>query len=107
MIVKIRTSRGNNFRPALTDCGKVLHLVIPSEARNLFLIETQEKRDSSARSAPRNDKIMGGFPQSVKPARSTPATIVVLPGSEWRAAGEETSRWALLAERPRCRLPSL
>ncbi len=36
---------------------KVVYFVIPSEARNLSLIETQEKRDSSARSAPRNDKI--------------------------------------------------
>ena len=37
---------------------KVVYFVIPSEARNLSLIETQEKRDSSARSAPRNDKNM-------------------------------------------------
>jgi hypothetical protein len=29
---------------------------IPIEARNLSLIETQEKRDPSARSVPRNDK---------------------------------------------------
>jgi hypothetical protein len=32
---------------------KVVYFVIPSEARNLSLIENQEKRDSSARSAPR------------------------------------------------------
>jgi hypothetical protein len=37
---------------------KVVYFVIPSEARNLSLIETQEKRDSSARSVPRNDKIL-------------------------------------------------
>jgi hypothetical protein len=35
---------------------KMIYFVIPSEARNLSWIETQEKRDSSARSAPRNDK---------------------------------------------------
>jgi len=35
---------------------KVVYFVIPSEARNLSLIKAQEKRDSSARSVPRNDK---------------------------------------------------
>jgi hypothetical protein len=30
-------------------------VVIPSEARNLSWFKTQEKRDSSARSVPRND----------------------------------------------------
>jgi hypothetical protein len=35
---------------------KVVRFVIPSEARNLSLIEIQKKRDSSARSVPRNDK---------------------------------------------------
>jgi hypothetical protein len=39
-------------------CGNGTYFVIPSEARNLSLIKTQEKRDSSARSAPRNDKIV-------------------------------------------------
>jgi hypothetical protein len=39
--------------------GKVVYFVIPSEARNLSLLETQEKRDSSARSVPRNDKFVG------------------------------------------------
>jgi hypothetical protein len=33
-----------------------MFFVIPSEARNLSLIECREKRDFSARSAPRNDK---------------------------------------------------
>jgi hypothetical protein len=37
---------------------KVGYFVIPSEARNLSWIGTQQKRDSSARSAPRNDKIV-------------------------------------------------
>jgi hypothetical protein len=37
---------------------KVVYFVIPSEARNLSLIETQDKRDSSARGAPRNNKIV-------------------------------------------------
>src|SRR5260370_35768402 len=38
---------------------KVVYFVIPSEARNLSSIETQGKRDSSARSVPRNDKLLG------------------------------------------------
>jgi len=37
---------------------EVIYFVIPSEARNLSSIETQTKRDSSARSVPRNDKIV-------------------------------------------------
>jgi hypothetical protein len=37
---------------------KLVYFVIPSEARNLSLMESKEKRDSSARSAPRNDKIV-------------------------------------------------
>src|ERR1700680_1175248 len=36
--------------------GAIIPFVIPSEARNLSYVQTQEKRDSSARSAPRNDK---------------------------------------------------
>jgi hypothetical protein len=35
---------------------KVVYFVIPSEARNLSLMKAQEKRDSSARGVPRNDK---------------------------------------------------
>ncbi len=35
--------------------------VIPSEARDLFLIDANYKTDSSARSVPRNDKILGSF----------------------------------------------
>jgi hypothetical protein len=31
---------------------KVVYFVIPNEARNLSMVETQEKRDSSARSLP-------------------------------------------------------
>src|SRR4029077_20660975 len=38
---------------------KAVYFVIPSEARNLSSIETQGKRDSSARSVPRNDKLLG------------------------------------------------
>jgi hypothetical protein len=45
-----------NHRPPSEAAEKVVYFVIPSEARNLSWIETQEKRDSSARSAPRNDK---------------------------------------------------
>jgi hypothetical protein len=37
---------------------KVVYFVIPSEARKLSLIGTQEKRDSSARSVPRNDRML-------------------------------------------------
>jgi hypothetical protein len=35
---------------------RVIYFVIPNEVRNLSLVQTGEKRDSSARSAPRNDK---------------------------------------------------
>ena len=34
------------------------HFVIPSESRNLSSIESQRKRDSSARGVPRNDKML-------------------------------------------------
>jgi hypothetical protein len=34
------------------------YFVILSEARNPSLLETKEKADSSARSAPRNDKMI-------------------------------------------------
>jgi len=37
---------------------KVLFSVIPSEARNPSSIETQEKRDSSAKTMPRNDGVL-------------------------------------------------
>ena len=37
---------------------EVVYFVIPSEARNLSALESQRKRDSSARSMPRNDKIV-------------------------------------------------
>jgi hypothetical protein len=42
---------------ALQAAEKVFYFGIPSEARNLSVLECQRKRDSSARSAPRNDKI--------------------------------------------------
>jgi hypothetical protein len=44
------------IKAALQAAEKVVYFVISSEARNLSLLESQEKRDSSARSAPRNDK---------------------------------------------------
>jgi len=37
-------------KTGLTVYGKIAYFVIPSEARNLSLVETQEKRDSSLRS---------------------------------------------------------
>jgi uncharacterized protein (TIGR02246 family) len=43
---------------ALPAAGKVPLIVIPNEVRNLSVLKTQEKRDSSARSVPRNDTIM-------------------------------------------------
>jgi hypothetical protein len=50
-------SRHATKRPATAQAAeKVIYFVIPSEARNLSWIETKEKRDFSARSAPRNDK---------------------------------------------------
>jgi hypothetical protein len=36
---------------------KVPLIVIPNEVRNLSVLETQEKRDSSARSVPRHDTV--------------------------------------------------
>jgi hypothetical protein len=45
----------------LTDAEKVIYFVIPNEVRNLSLVLTREKRDSSVRSAPRNDKNMSFF----------------------------------------------
>ena len=44
---------------------KTLYFVIPNEVRNLSLVYAQEKRDSSARSAPRNDRNLS-FPQDVQ-----------------------------------------
>jgi hypothetical protein len=41
---------------AMQAAEKVIYFVIPNEVRNLSLVYCQEKRDSSARSAPRNDK---------------------------------------------------
>src|SRR6202171_4378505 len=37
---------------------KVSLVVIPNEVRNPSVLETQEKRDSSARSVPRNDNVL-------------------------------------------------
>jgi glutamate 5-kinase len=52
---------------------KISHDVIPSEARNPSSIEIQEKRDSSARSVPRNDDILS------LSANSKDATVSVIP----------------------------
>jgi hypothetical protein len=48
--------KNSNKTRAKQAAEKVVYFVIPSEARNLSLIETQEKRDSSAQGAPRYDK---------------------------------------------------
>jgi hypothetical protein len=39
--------------------GKSTLIVIPNEVRNLSGFECREKRDSSARSVPRNDNVLG------------------------------------------------
>jgi hypothetical protein len=54
-----RDGRDGHFPAARTEqiAEKVIYFVIPDEVRNLSLVLTQEKRDSSTRSAPRNDKI--------------------------------------------------
>jgi hypothetical protein len=44
-------------RQAEQAAEKVFYFVIPNEVRNLSLISAPEKKDSSARSAPRNDKM--------------------------------------------------
>ena len=41
---------------ALQASEKAIYFVIPNEVRNLSSVVTHEKSDSSARSAPRNDK---------------------------------------------------
>jgi hypothetical protein len=57
---RARDGRDGHFPAARTEqiAEKVIYFVIPGEVRNLSLVLTQEKRDSSARSAPRNDKNM-------------------------------------------------
>jgi len=53
-----KISTYNSKAPAAKEAAeKFLFSVIPSEARNPSSIETQEKRDSSARSMPRNDGV--------------------------------------------------
>jgi hypothetical protein len=54
-------TNNNQDAPISSNCEKVAYGVIPSEARNLSLFKTQEKRDSSARSVPRNDIVLN-FP---------------------------------------------
>jgi hypothetical protein len=49
--IKIKT------RQAEEGAEKVFYFVIPSEVRNLSLVYAPKKRDSSARGAPRNDKM--------------------------------------------------
>jgi hypothetical protein len=44
-------------RQAEQTAEKVFYFAIPNEVRNLSLVYAPEKRDSSARSAPRNDKM--------------------------------------------------
>jgi hypothetical protein len=45
--------------PPLSQFAEKVHtVVIPNEVRNLSGFETQEKRDSSARSVPRNDNVL-------------------------------------------------
>jgi hypothetical protein len=56
---KERAPRPSSSRTSLQLAERVLYFVIPSEARNLSVFETQKKRDSSARRALGNDKIAG------------------------------------------------
>jgi hypothetical protein len=46
---KFKTRQAEKAERGEQAAEKVVYFVIPSEARNLSLIETQEKRDSSAR----------------------------------------------------------
>ena len=52
------TPQPNSASAAKKAAEKVDYGVIPSEARNPSLFITQEKRDSSANSVPRNDNIL-------------------------------------------------
>jgi hypothetical protein len=48
---------GHRGCPPEEAAEKSIYFVIPNEVRNLSWVQTQEKRDSSAKGAPRNDKI--------------------------------------------------
>jgi hypothetical protein len=54
--------------PISSNREKVAYGAIPSEARNLLLFKTKEKRDPSARSVPRNDNVLN-FPAASEKGR--------------------------------------
>jgi hypothetical protein len=56
--VGVTDCRRSPVKQAKQGAEKVVYFVIPSEARNLSAILIGEKRDSSARSVPRNDKML-------------------------------------------------
>jgi hypothetical protein len=56
LLISARTAKVKS-RQAEQAAEKVFYFVIPNEVRNLSLVYVPEKRDSSARGAPRNDKM--------------------------------------------------
>jgi hypothetical protein len=53
-------------RQAEQAAEKMIYFVVPNEVRNISFPTFKPRRDSSARSAPRNEKMLV-FPQKVKP----------------------------------------
>jgi S-adenosylmethionine:tRNA ribosyltransferase-isomerase len=87
-------------KAALKHAGKpaeeVPSVVIPNEVRNLSGIKTEEKRDSSARGAPRNDSLLrsspdfrsgGGAQSLIKPGQAE-ADIFIKPGHQFRVVNQ-------------------
>ena|ERR1700682_4357489 len=68
---------------------KVSLVVIPNEVRNPSVLETQEKRDSSARSVPRNDNVLS-FSATCEVCATK--TIDLQSSKSWRNTGCEGSR---------------
>jgi hypothetical protein len=62
-------TNSNLDAPISSNSEKLAYGVNPSEARNLLLFKTQEKRDSPARSVPRNDSVLY-FPAASEKGRA-------------------------------------
>jgi ABC-type Fe3+ transport system substrate-binding protein len=92
-------------------------VVIPNEVRNLSVLEIQEKRDSSARSAPRNDKVLSvsvllaTFILCAKPARAQSLDALYqkakAEGSVVLYAGGPTAPWEAAAKEFHARYPGV
>jgi len=95
-------------RQAEQAAEKIPEAVIPGEARNLSLPETQRKRDSSANGAPRNDRLFSfsaaceAHPTYFRASRMAMFRVYYLGGAEYQAArrhlGISELTWADWAE---------